>query len=126
MTKDTADVFARDWIDSFNRRDFAAVLAHFSQDAVFTSQRAMAICGCETLLSRDAIGKYWKAALDGIGTLHFTFGRAIFDPSARSLVIVYTAEIDGVRKHASEFLEFDETGVVVRGEAMNGASITTP
>lgn len=123
MTTETAQRFAQEWIERFNARDFRAVLAEFTEDCTFTSPRAQARGGNGVVHSRAALGEYWGAALQSIQSLHFVLDRALYDPSARSLAIVYQSAIDGHTNRAVEIYEFDEHDRIVRGEAMYGASL---
>src|SRR5205085_11775812 len=45
MTNASAELFARAWVDAWNRRDVEAVLAHFADDAVFISPKAERVVG---------------------------------------------------------------------------------
>ncbi|HEY2015687.1 MAG TPA: nuclear transport factor 2 family protein [Bryobacteraceae bacterium] len=121
MTDRQAEQFAEEWIENFNRGDEDAVLAHFAEHATFTSPRALKIAGRETLASRGELSAYWKTALRSIRSLHFTLDRVVHDSSARRIAMVYLSEIDGDRRRAVEIYDFDESGRVIRGEAMYGA-----
>ena len=123
MTNPEAVRFAEEWVESFNRKDFQAVLRHFAEDATFTSPRALAFGERATLRSKKELAAYWTAALNSIRSIRFTLDRAVNDPISKLLVILYTAEIDGSRIRAAEVYEFNESSQVVRGEAMYGASI---
>jgi SnoaL-like domain len=125
MTNPEAVQFAEEWVESFNRKDIQAVLRHFAEEATFTSPRALAFGGRATLGSKKELAAYWSAALDSIRSIRFTLDRAVNDPIARLLVILYTAEIDGKRMRAAEVYEFNESSRVIRGEALYGASSDT-
>jgi len=123
MDQAEATRFAEQWIESFNRRKIENILCHFAGNAIFSSPRAEAFGFSSTLYSRDDLTAYWEAAMRSIGSLHFTLDRAVYDAEERTLVILYFAEIDGMRKRASEIYTFDRYGQVVRGEAMYGAIV---
>jgi len=42
---------------------------------------------------------------------------------AKHIVIVYTSEMDGRRKRACEFLQFDDQRKIVAAEAMHGCRL---
>lgn len=65
--------FVREWARAWNERDLPAVLAHFSEDAVFTSPIAASIHPTSSGLVRGkrAIEKYWTHALSQNAKLHF-------------------------------------------------------
>jgi hypothetical protein len=123
MTDEQARKFAAEWIENWNRRDADAVLAHFAEDAEFTSPRALVVAGKATLRSRRELGDYWHAALKGIGSIRFTLDNVINDARTGRATIVYVAEIDGRRVRAAEFFQFNGAGLVIRGEAMYGVAV---
>jgi uncharacterized protein (TIGR02246 family) len=123
MTPETIAAFAQNWIDAWHRRDLEAVLAHFADDARFTSPRALATVGTATVIGKDALRNYWQAALAGIETLQFSLDHTVWDPERQELVLVYTSAIDGRRLRACEFMRFGPAGRIVEAEAMYGAPL---
>jgi ketosteroid isomerase-like protein len=121
MTRNAIPAFAQNWIDAWNRRDLEAVLAHYADDARFTSPRAQATVGTATVVGKAALRDYWRAALAGIETLSFALDHTLWDDERQELVIVYTAAIDGRSRRAGEFMRFDPAGFIVAAEAMYGA-----
>lgn len=116
-----ARAFADQWISDWNRRDVEAVLAHFSEDVVFTSSRAKVILGSQTVEGKPRLREYWTTAISRIQTLRFTLSYLIRETDR--MAIVYIAEIDGKRLRAVEFLVFGEDGLVHEGEAMSGIEL---
>jgi hypothetical protein len=123
MTAGDAQQLARFWVARFHAFAVGGILSHFSEQATFTSPRAQAFTGRSTVCSRATLGEYWRAALASIHSLQFVLDRAIFDPVARTLVIVYDAHLDDRRLRAIEMYEFDVDDRIVRGEAMYGAAL---
>ena len=123
MTNAEAARFAADWVENFNRKDINSLLLHFAEDATFRSPKAVAFGASPCLNSREELRTYWTAALQKIGSLHFTLDRVVNDPAERRLVIIYVAEIDGNRVRASEIYEFNESSRIIRGEAMYGTPL---
>ena len=121
MTNSEALKFAQKWVENFNRKDAESVLAHFAEHATFSSPKALAFGGRAKLESRAELAAYWKTALESIGSLHFTLDRVVNDHEARTLVILYTAEIDGRRMRAAEVYRFSESSEIVQGDALYGA-----
>jgi ketosteroid isomerase-like protein len=115
--------FAAAWIEDWNRRDVEAVLAHFREDCVFVSPKAVAITGGGTLDGKAALRGYWNAALARANELRFVLDRAVYAPDSRTLSIIYEATINGVRNRAVEIMTFDGDGNVARGEAFYGAPL---
>jgi hypothetical protein len=65
--------FANRWAAAWNAHDIEAVLAHFSDDVVFTSPvAAQVVPGSGGVLrGKDALRDYWTTALARIPDLHF-------------------------------------------------------
>src|SRR3954468_6628296 len=115
MTNTEALQFAQDWIENFNRRDAARVLRHFADHATFRSAKAAAFCGKTAFNSKEELAAYWTGALQAITTLHFTLDHVVNDTEARSLAILYEADINGTRARAAEVYRFDEHSRVISG-----------
>ena len=116
-----AEVWARDWIAAWNARDLGAVLAMFTDDVEFRSPKAVAITGHGSVHGKAALEAYWREALARIGALHFRFESAVWDGSARALVIRYIAELGAQRMIAAEIFDLDAAGKALRGTAVYGA-----
>jgi ketosteroid isomerase-like protein len=73
MTGDEAAEFAAHWVTAWNSGDVEAVLAHFAEDAVFTSPLAdRVVPGSGGVMSgKDALRHYWTTALKLNPGLHF-------------------------------------------------------
>ena len=65
--------FVTEWVRAWNERDLPAVLAHFAEDAVFTSPIAASIDPSSSgiVRGRQAIMEYWTYALSQNAKLHF-------------------------------------------------------
>jgi ketosteroid isomerase-like protein len=118
LTQSGARAHAEQWISNWNRKDVDAVLAHFGDDVVFTSPRAASIMGTSQLEGKESLREYWTRAIAQIRTIHFQLDYAICEGDR--LGIIYSAEIDGKRMRAVEFLIFGGDGLIHRGEAMYG------
>jgi ketosteroid isomerase-like protein len=72
MTPD-AWTYARAWEQAWNAHDLDALLAHFAEDAVFTSPFAeRVIPGCRGVVrGKAALRDYWGTALERNPALHF-------------------------------------------------------
>jgi hypothetical protein len=73
MTGDEAAEFAGRWVAAWNSGDIEAVLAHFAQDAVFTSPLADRVVPGSggVIRGKDALRHYWTTALTMNPRLHF-------------------------------------------------------
>lgn len=116
-------LFAQNWIDSWNRRDFKSVLAHFADEFEFVSPMANKLAGRPVIRSKKELGDYWKGALERITTLKFKLDHATWDERRRELNVVYEATLDDEHRRACEIMLFDGSGRQIRGEALYGATI---
>ncbi len=120
MTTFVPDTFARDWAAAWNRRDLEAVLAHFTEDVVFSTPKALDAVGRPTVQGKAALRAYWEKALSKITTLQFTVVRSVWDSTHRELGIVYDREVNGHRDRALELLAFTSDGMIASGEVFYG------
>jgi hypothetical protein len=120
MTADEARAFAERWAGQWNRRDVEAVLAHFADDAVFSSPVALAVTGHATVVGKAALRAYWCRALDKHESLRFVVERTLWDPKAAEMAIIYDRDINDRRQRGVEVLTFGAAGLVIRGEAFYG------
>lgn len=120
MERAAAEQYARRWIADWNARDLDAVLAHFDDEVVFTSPRALAVVGVATVRGKAALRAYWTRALAAIGSLRFTLDRIAFDPATAELSIFYDRAVDGRVDRAAEVLRFGAEGRVVAAEVLHG------
>jgi hypothetical protein len=69
-----ADQFSREWIAGWNAHDLDAVLAHFHDDAVFTSPIAAQLVPASggVIRGKAALRAYWTEGLKRNPELHFT------------------------------------------------------
>lgn len=109
MTIPDPEPFARDWCEAWNARDVEAVLAHFHDDAVFTSPVAARVVpeSGGVVRGKDALRRYWFAALAALPDLHFEVVATYIGTNA--LVINYRNHRDQL---VNEVLIFD--GALVR------------
>jgi hypothetical protein len=123
MTYEAMMDFAKAWIANWNRRDVAAVLSHFAEDAEFVSPVAAKYVGTSVLRGKAELAAYWQAALARITQLEFTLDHATWDSRRRELNVICTARLNGEAKRACELMTFDAEGRQIRGEALYGASL---
>ena len=103
--------FARSWVAAWNSHDVEAVLAHFHDDAVFSSPVALLLGYGEmgAVHGKRAIRRYWTKALAANPELHFELNAVYGGTDA--LVIVFKTQ-DGILR--AEVLTF-ANGLVVSG-----------
>ncbi|CAD7696312.1 unnamed protein product [Ostreobium quekettii] len=104
--------FAEEWIEAWNSHDLDRILAHYTDDFEMSSPFIVEIAGdaSGTLRGREAVGAYWKRALERMPELRFELVDVLV--GAQSVVIYYKS-VKG--RMAAEALTFDDDGRVVRG-----------
>ncbi|MBV9471313.1 MAG: nuclear transport factor 2 family protein [Abitibacteriaceae bacterium] len=114
LTKAWAMDFARDWIESWNAHDLDRILAHYTDHFEMTSPYIVKFAGeaAGTLRGQDAVGAYWKTALERIPDLHFELIEVFV--SVNSLTILYKAALG---RTATEVFFFNEQGRVYKAVA---------
>lgn len=112
LTKEFAEHFAKDWIDSWNSHDMERILSHYSDDFEMSSPLIATVAGepSGVLKGKEAIGNYWSKALAKYPDLKFEF-EAVYT-GAVSLVITYKNLSRGVK--AAEIFYFNDEGKVNR------------
>jgi ketosteroid isomerase-like protein len=121
MKRIEAYELAANWVDLWNRKDVEAVLEHYCDDVIFMSPKATNIVGQSLLEGKEALSQYWKTACEKIEKIEFKLDRVVWDPETSELVVIYEANLNGVRSRACETMRFDPSGKIVSGEAMYGA-----
>jgi ketosteroid isomerase-like protein len=72
MDSAAAEVFVATWVEAWNARDLEAILAHFTNDVVFTSPRAIQLLGGDGVVrGKDALRHYWDVGIAHAPDLHF-------------------------------------------------------
>jgi hypothetical protein len=98
-----AQAFTEQWVTDWNAHDVDALLAHFTDDVVFTSPTAVRLLGGDGVVrGKEALRKYWHEGIRLIPDLHFEVLALYVGIS--TLVINYRNQAGGV---VSEVLTFD-------------------
>ena len=114
--------FAAEWAEAWNAHDIERVLAHFHDDAAFSSPFAGRIVpeSGGRLSGKAAIRAYWTTGIRLIPNLHFTVEEVFV--GIDHIVILYRNQ-NGVR--VSELLRIED-GLVVEGHGTYPADIVNP
>jgi ketosteroid isomerase-like protein len=114
MTHAEALAFAREWVAAWNAHDLARILAHYADGFEMTSPYVVTIAGepSGTLRGKEAVGAYWRSALERFPDLRFELTGVLV--GVGSLAICYNG-VRGIR--ACEMLTFDLSGKVARAVA---------
>ena len=108
-----AEVFAADWVDSWNSHDLSRILHHYSEDFEMTSPVIGQVVGelSGTLKGKEAVGAYWTKALQLRPDLHFELISTLI--GVNSITLHYR----GHRGLAAECFHFGPDQKVVRAYA---------
>jgi len=102
---------AERWLAAWNAHDATAVLALYAPQAAHTSARVRALGGAsDTLNGHDAIGAYFRLALERYPELHFDAISVSSGP--RTVAIEYWRSGLGPRERTLELLELDGDGLI--------------
>ncbi len=117
--------FAHGWVAAWNASDLETILSHYVDDVTFTSPRAAALTGQGVVRGKPALRDYWSSAIARSSSRRFTLERTIWDPETSELAVVYISQRDGRRVRAVELFRFGPNGLVVSGEALYGAEVSS-
>ena len=106
-----AKEFAADWIAAWNSHNLDAILSHYSPDVVLTSPVAAKILNdpSGTVRGKAALRNYFKVGLEAYPNLRFDLQDVMQGLS--SVVLCYVNQ-KGTK--TAEFMEFDDSGKVIR------------
>jgi ketosteroid isomerase-like protein len=109
-----AQAFADEWYAAWNARDLERVMAHWAEDAVFTSPLAAKLIpeSGGTVTGKDALRDYWRRGLELNPDLHFE-PRALL-VGDESIVLSYTNHRG---QECAELLVLGDDGLAHRGVA---------
>jgi len=107
ISKDWAEQFAKEWVDSWNAHNLERVLSHYAKDFEMSSPFIVAFTGepSETLKGQADVGAYWRTALKRIPDLHFELLQVFV--GVNSITIYYRVVLG---KLATEVLFFNPDG----------------
>ena len=114
MDSARAESFAEEWYAAWNARDLERVLAHWADDAVFTSPLAAQLFpeSGGTVRGKEALRAYWSRGLELNPDLRFEPRRLLV--GADSIVLSYTNQRG---QECAEVLVLGEDGLARRGFA---------
>ena len=106
MTQEEARNFAEHWVSAWNRHDLKEVLSHYTDDFEMTTPMIQRMLGIETgtLKGKQAVGDYWRAALQKIPDLRFSILAVTFGVNCIS---VYYDAVMGKKAIETFFLNQD-------------------
>jgi ketosteroid isomerase-like protein len=104
--------FAIEWEAAWNSHSLDRILAHYSNDVVFRSQKAMRLVGSGELRGKQALRSYWSAALAKQPDLSFVVVDVLHGYGM--MVITYRNQHNAL---AAETLRFGTNALVVEASA---------
>ena len=110
-TVESAEAFAREWVEAWNSHDLEAILSHYAADVVFSSPFVTNLLGAEDGVVRGSAGlrDYFARGLAAYPDLEFELLAAL--PGAGSVAVRYRSVGD---REAIEVMELDSDGLVDR------------
>lgn len=116
MSSAAAGPFVAAWCASWCKVDIDAVVAHFADDAQMRSPLALELTGSPVVTGAENIRAYWRRAYGHIESADLKILSWSWDETISRLTVWW--RLGGTR--ASEFMDFDDAGRVVRSEAFYG------
>ena len=116
MDRAAAERFVAAWCANWCKVDIDAVVAHFAEAAQMRSPLALTLTGSPVVTGAENIRTYWQKAYGHIESANLKILSWSFDETIARLTVWW--QLGDVR--ASEFMDFDDAGRVVRSEAFYG------
>jgi limonene-1,2-epoxide hydrolase len=116
MDRATAGRFVEAWCANWCKVDIDAVVAHFAEGAEMRSPLALKLTESPIVAGVDNIRAYWQRAYGGIESADLKILAWSWDDTIARLTVWW--QLGDTR--ASEFMDFDDDGRVVRSEAFYG------
>jgi len=114
MDRTEAESFARAWVDAWNDRDIAAILAHYDDDIIFHSPGIALVTGKQVaaVTGKVELRTYWTAALERAPKLYFALDQVFI--GSDTVTLLYTNHRD---QAVTETFVFGEGGKIVQAFA---------
>jgi hypothetical protein len=116
MDFDAAKIFAETWHANWCKVDIDAVVSHFSEDAEMRSPLAEKLTGSPVVKGSEEIRRYWKKAYGHVKSADLQLLSWSWDRPMRRLTVWWRLD----KARASEYMDFDATGRIIRSEAFYG------
>lgn len=122
MNRSEAASYAAAWAENWNRINIDAVADGFAEDGEMRSPHAVKIVGDATVRGREAIRAYWRALYGHVTNPRLLLEDIAFDEFTQRLIVWWRADLPSGCCRASEMMQFNAAGEVVRSEAYYGAA----
>jgi ketosteroid isomerase-like protein len=106
-----ANQFAKEWIEAWNGHDLERILVHYADDIVFSSPfvKRMGPDASGLLRGREALRKYFEAALTKFPALHFHLRTVLL--GVDTVTLLYDS-VNGLL--AAETMTMNDAGRITR------------
>jgi len=121
MNRSEAASYAARWAERWNRVDIDAIADDFAEDGEMRSPHAIKIAGDATVRGREAIRFYWRELYGHVTNPCLHLEDIAFDEIAQRLIVWWRADLPSGSFRASEMMQFNAAGEIVRSEAYYGA-----
>ncbi|WP_249136307.1 nuclear transport factor 2 family protein [Bradyrhizobium tropiciagri] len=116
MDRAAAERFVEAWCANWCKVDIDAVVAHFADNAEMRSPLALKLTDSPVVAGAENIRAYWRQAYGSIESADLKILNWSWDETIARLTVWW--QLGDTR--ASEFMDFDSAGRVVRSEAFYG------
>ena len=116
MDRAGAGRFVEAWCANWCKVDIDAVVEHFADNAEMRSPLALKLTGSPVVAGAENIRAYWQQAYGAIESADLKILNWSWDEAIARLTVWW--QLGDTR--ASEFMDFDGAGCVVRSEAFYG------
>ncbi|KJC55525.1 hypothetical protein UB31_00680 [Bradyrhizobium sp. LTSP849] len=116
MNRAAAECFVAAWCANWCRVDIEAVVAHLADNAEMRSPLALKLTDSPIVTGAENIRAYWQRAYGHVESADLKILNWSWDDTIARLTVWW--QLDDTR--ASEFMDFDDAGRVVRSEAFYG------
>lgn len=116
MDRAAAGRFVEAWCANWCKVDIDAVVAHFAENAEMRSPLALKLTDSPVVAGAENIRAYWRQAYGSIESADLKILNWSWDDTIARLTVWW--QLGDTR--ASEFMDFDHAGRVVRSEAFYG------
>ncbi len=108
--------FAQSWEQGWNSHDLDLIMAHYHDDIVFRSRKAVPLVGKGEISGKKALRDYWSVALERQPDLRFDI-QDVFE--GHEMLVISYLNHRGIL--AAETLYFDDDGLVSQAAACHRA-----
>ena len=116
MDRAAAGRFVETWCANWRKVDIDAVVSHFAENAEMRSPLALKLTETPVVAGAENIRAYWRKAYGHIASADLKILNGSWDDTIARLTVWW--QLGDTR--ASEFMDFDAAGRVVRSEAFYG------